>query len=148
MNKKIIFVLILFVAIASLSCVSAWWIFGGGGTDVTVNGVDFSIPDGFEYYELAGNPETETQYALYSDDGKQALAFIHIRVSEGAPDTFGKQYSYKTTINGKECYITIGNPILCIYQSNGKFVQLNVPKSYTYHNQVISYEETLEQIIK
>ena len=48
MNKKIILgLVILCVAIASVSSVSAWWIFGGGN-DVTVNGVNFHLPDGFD----------------------------------------------------------------------------------------------------
>lgn len=154
MNRKIIFVLmVLFVAVASLFSVSAWWIFGDSGTDVTVNGVDFSILEGFKYYELAGNPETESQFALYSDDGKQALAFIHIKVSDNiSPSSeLAKTLSSnnKVTINGKECYIeTYGDSVFCAYYSGDKAVQLNVPYSYTYNNNEISYEDTLAQMIK
>ena len=61
MNKNILFsIIMLFVVIASVSSVSAWWIFGGGN-DVTVNGVDFHLPEGFD----ADNPINAESDATY-----------------------------------------------------------------------------------
>ena len=150
MNRKIIFVLmVLFLAVASLSSVSAWWIFGDGGEDITVDDVDFHMPEGFEYYELPGHKADEADYAIRTDDGQSE--YIHIFTSTGRPYNFGNDYTEKSTINGKECYInthSIGNIVYCTYQSDDKYIQLNVPYSYEYKNNVFSYEETLKQMIK
>lgn len=125
-----------------------------GGQKITVNGVNFHIPEGFTSYALPGtSTETESQFALYSSDGKQAVAFIHIKVSDNiSPSSqLAKTLSAndKVTINGKECYIEMGSDsVLCAYYSGDKAVQLNVPSSYEYNNKVISYEDTLAELIE
>lgn len=159
MNKKIIFGLIVIgVVVASISTVSAWWIFGGG-TDVTVNGVDFHIPDGFESSQLVGsNPKTDADFTLSSDDGKKALAFIHIRVSDNVSPSseFGQYLSYDNnvvTINGKECHVSDfydangAYGIGCAYEVDNKAVQLNVHYTAEYDKD-ISYKDVLGEIIK
>ena len=126
----------------------------GGGQDITVYGVNFHIPEGFKYYELAGNPEKETQFSLASPDGTRKIAYIHIKVSDitSAYSAEKSSGNSKVTINGKECYLSVPHGetgiVFCAYDTNGKTVQLNVPKSYNYNNKVISYEETLSQMIK
>ena len=154
MNKKIFVLLALFFAVISLSCVSA---FGSldNGTDVTVNGANFHIPEGFKSYKLVGsNPETDADFSLYSDDGKEALAFIHIMVSDNiSSDSYLSQKlstNDKVIINGKECYIEPSSDIVSCsyYYSNDKAVQLNVPHSYMYHNKEYYYNDTLAEIIK
>ena len=48
MNKGLIFILLLFgLLIVSISDASAFWPFDGG-SDVTVNGVGFHLPEGFD----------------------------------------------------------------------------------------------------
>ena len=158
----IIVVLILFIGISSIfnsssnfssSSSSSSNIFGGG-QDITVYGVNFHIPEGFKHYELAGNPERETQFSLSSPDGKRNIAYIHIKVSDTSSAYSAEKSTIansKMTINGKDCYVNIPSndgDVFCAYDTNGKTVQLNVPKAYTYNNKVISYEETLAQMIK
>ena len=126
-----------------------------GGQEINVYGVNFHIPDGFTYYSLPGtSTKTESQFALYSSDGKKALAFIHIKVSDTS-SAYSAEKSYtansKMTINGKECYVNTGSSssVFCAYDTNnGKTVQLNVPKSYKYNNKLYSYEDTLAEMIK
>ena len=153
MNKKILVVLgIVFLAVISISSVSAFWPFDSGN-DITVNGVDLHIPEGFESSQLVGSNTKDADYALMSDDGKQALAFIHIRVSDNispsSPLAQDLSMAYEV-INGKECYIeSSSDPVLCAYYySNDKAVQLNVPLSYEYNNKVYTYKDTLNEMIK
>ena len=51
MNKKLIFTcLMILLVFISLSTASAFWPFDNGN-DVTVNGVNFHLPDGFDEVE-------------------------------------------------------------------------------------------------
>ena len=125
-----------------------------GGQEITVNGVNFHIPEGFTYYSLPGSStKTDADFVLRSSDGTQALAYIHIRVSDSvAPSSeFAKRFSShdKVTINGKECYLErSSDSVGCNYYVGEKGVQLSVPYSYEYNNKVISYDETLAKMIE
>ena len=124
-----------------------------GGQEITVDGVNFHIPEGFTAYSLPGtSTKTEAQFSL--SDGKKAVAFIHIKVSDNISSSSALAKTLatnnKVTINGKECYLERGgDSVLCAYYDpNDKAVQLNVPYSYEYNNKVISYEDTLAEMIK
>ena len=126
-----------------------------GGHEITVDGVNFHIPEGFKQYSLPGtSTKTESQFALYSSDGRKAVAYIHIKVSDNiSPSSeLAKTLSTKNkvTINGKECSLRQGgDSVSCAYyDSNNKAVQLQVPYSYEYNGKVIYYEDTLAQMIK
>lgn len=123
------------------------------GQEITLDGVNFHIPEGFTYYSHPDtSKEQESLFALYSDDGKQPLEFIRIKVSDITPYRSAEKLSANTklTINGKECYLYCfgESDVYCAYNSNDKLVQLSVPYSYEYNNEVISYKELLAVIIE
>lgn len=126
-----------------------------GGQEVTVNGVNFHIPEGFESNQLVGsNSKTDADFVLRSDDGKMALAFIHIRVSDNISPSSTLAQDLSVTnevINGKECVVRMNgdDAVFCAYyDSDDKAVQLNVPLSYEYNNKEYSYKDTLAEMIK
>ena len=57
MNRKILFTLaVILLAVTFLSSVNAFWPFDSGN-DVTVNGVNFHLPEGFDVDNPIENPK-------------------------------------------------------------------------------------------
>ena len=107
MNKKIIFsLMILFVVIASVSGVSAWWIFGGGN-DVTVNGVNFHLPEGFDV-ENPVKSESDGNYENTVYKNTETRDTVDIAVNDKFVDdsviinSLIKKGYEKKNINGKD----------------------------------------------
>lgn len=120
MNRKIVLsILILGIAIISISSVSAFWPFDSG-TDTSINGVNFHIPDGYE--EVARNEFTNGEYGDFEKDNW----IIEIAVSEGG--TFRENENiiakFDKTVNGKEgtMYVYKTNHMTFVYEENGYLI--------------------------
>ena len=156
MNKKLIFGLIVIcVAIASISTVSAWWIFGGGN-DVTVNDVSFHLPDGFD---------VENPVKSENDDSSEQSVFentktkdrVDIVVSNKVVDDsqvknllINKGFK-EEKIAGKDGFyqMYLDKTIEFVYIDNDKVVSIVVPYIYDkYGDNFMQYDELLDEIIK
>ena len=137
MNKKIIFTLmILCVAVASVSSVSAWWIFGGG-SDVTINGVDFHIPEGFDDV-TQDTININTAYEAYTQTNPETHDYFSIAVYDNPNDEQNtinnliNMHYKKVDIKGKEVYYTmlvssVNSRYDYVYLDNGKYISMEVP---------------------
>ena len=109
MNKKVLFSLFLFgVVIFSLSTASAFWPFDSG-TDVTVNGVNFHLPDGFDEVEPEDLDSVNYNEAFsYTNNENHEYITIGVMDHDGDADSLyssliSKGYQ-KEVIDGKEGY--------------------------------------------
>ena len=156
MNKKIIFsLIILFVAIASVSGVSAGWIFGGGN-DVTVNGVSFHLPDGFDV-ENPVKSESDGTYENTVYKNTETKDTVDIAVDDKSVDdsvisnSLIKKGFEKKNINGKDGFYKMDLSTNCefVYIDNDKVVSIVVPYVYDkYGDNFMKYDELLSKIIK
>ena len=81
MNRKLLFSLFVFgVVIFSLSSASAFWPFDSG-TDVTVNGVNFHLPDGFDDVEQE-NIDSVNYNEAFSYKNNENYEYIKIAVMD------------------------------------------------------------------
>jgi hypothetical protein len=156
LNKKGIFILIvLFVVVASVSSVSAWWIFGGG-SDVVVNDVSFHLPEGFD----AENPVKSESDATYENTvykNTETKDTVDIAVDDKSVDdsVIGNSLIKKgfepKTIDGKEGFYKfyLSTDIEFVYIDNDKVVSIIVPYIYDEHgDNFMKGEELLAEIIK
>lgn len=156
MNKKIIFALILlFMAVIFLSSVSAIWPFDNGH-DVTVNGVNFHLPDGFD----ADNPvksESDSTYghAIYKDTNTKDTVDIAVSNKELEDSVIKNRLIKKgfeqKTISGKDGLYKfyLDQKIEFVYIDNDKVVSIVVPFAYDkYGDNFKTYDELLADIIK
>ncbi len=154
MNKKLIFSLFVFwVVIFSLSSVNAFWPFDSG-TDVTVNGVNFHLPDGFDEVEPV-KVDTVSHNEAFSYKNNENYQFIKIVVMDYDGDVNSLYSSLsnngyqKEVIDGKEGYGKVfpGGPRYeYCYLENNKYVVLNIP--YVYADEGMQHDELLAEIIK
>ena len=156
MNKKILFALILlFMAVISISAVSAIWPFDSG-SDVTVNGVKFHLPEGFD----ADNPvKTESDrtyaHAVYKNTKTKDTVDIVVSNKE-VEDSIVKNKLIKKgfeqkTIDGKNGYYKfyLNQKIEFVYIDNDKVVSIIVPFiNDKYGDDFKKYDELLAEIIK
>lgn len=156
MDKKIFTLLIICIATISISSVSAWWIFGDSGTDVTVNGVNFHLPDGFDVdnpvksesdntYEQAVYKNTETKDQVDFVVSNKALEDSVIKNS-----LINKGFEQKN-IAGKDGFYKfyLDKTIEFVYIDNDKVVSIVVPFIYDeYGDNFMKYDEFLDEIIK
>ena len=156
MNKKIIFgLIVLFVAIASVSSVSAWWIFGGGN-EVTVNGVNFNLPEGFD----VDNPlksESDSTYENTVYMNTETKDKVDIAVDDKSVEdsvicnSLIKKGFEKKNIAGKDGFykMYLSTEVEFVYIDNDKVVSIIVPFVYDkYGDNFMQYDEPLAQIIK
>ena len=156
MNKKIIFTLmVLFVVIASASSVSAWWIFGDGN-DVSVNGVNFHLPEGFD----VDNPvksESDNTYenTVYknTENGNTIDIAVDDKSAEDSviSNSLIKKGFKQKNINGKDGFykMYLSTDTEFVYIDNDKVVSIVVPFVYDkYGDNFMKYDELLAQIIK
>ena len=156
MNKKITFALILlFVAVISISAVSAIWPFDSG-SDVTVNGVKFHLPEGFD----ADNPvkmESDTTYGhcIYKNTETKDTDDIVVSNKEIEDSVVGNRLIKKgfeqKNIDGKDGFYKfyLNQKIEFVYIDNDKVVSIIVPYIYDqYGDNFMQYEDLLSEIIK
>lgn len=152
MNKKIIFGLIIFfVIVASVSSASAWWIFGGG-SDVTINEVNFHIPEGYEENTNAHEVGSDIEKVEYTNENNERLS---IRVKDtsniqSVKDMDWGKYSYTMvdkSINGKDglASYAFSRQTFYTYIDNGKLVMIDCP---FVSDDGTGYEDFLSDVIK
>lgn len=156
MNRKLLFTLAMILsAVLLISSVSAIWPFDGG-SDVTVNGINFHLPDGFNHVEKEQlNSNSNSYYEAYTYDNENNHEFIKICVVDFDGDETSlynsliKQGFTQKTINGKEGYgrIYSGGPRYGYgYVENDKYVILDIP--FVYADEGLQHDELLAEIIK
>lgn len=156
MNKKYFFALtILFLAVISMSNVSAIWPFDNGH-DVTVNGVKFHLPEGFD----ADNPvktESDTTYGhnIYKDTNTKDSVDIAVSNKELEDSVIKNRLIKKgfeqKSIAGKDGLYKfyLNQKIEFVYIDNDKVVSIVVPFTYDkYGDNFKKYDELLAEIIK
>lgn len=156
MNKKIILVLlILFLTVSSMSTASAWWIFGGGN-DVTVNGLSFHLPEGFDTDNPVSSISKETyENRVYMNTENKDTVEIHVEdkhMEDSDIINYLIQNHYeKQSIDGKEGYYKMDiytKNVEFIYIDNDKLVSITVPYVYDqYGDDFKQYDELLGEII-
>lgn len=156
MNKKIIFALmILCVVVASISTVSAWWIFGGGN-DVTVNGVNFHLPEGFDVDNPIKSDIDDTyENIVYknTETGDTVDIAVDNKVADDSAisnSLIKKGFSQKN-IAGKDGFyrMYLSTNVEFAYIDNDKVVSIVVPFVYDkYGDNFMKYDELLAEIIK
>ena len=157
MNKKLIFgLLIIFMAVMSLSSVSAFWPFDSGN-DVTVNGVNFHLPEGFDVDNPVKSESDNTyEQAVYKNtETKDTVDFV---VSDKSVDDSAigssllKKGFEQKTIDGKEGFYKMdiySKNVEFVYIDNDKVVSIIVPYIYDqYGDNFMQYEDLLSEIIK
>jgi hypothetical protein len=156
MNKRLIFILLLLgLVIVSISGASAFWPFDGG-SDVTVNGVSFHLPDGFD----ADNPvnsESDNTYerAVFKNAENKDTVDIAVDDKSVEDSVIGnslikKGYEQKT-IDGKEGFYKfyLSKNVEFVYIDNDKVISIIVPFVYDqYGDNFMKYDELLGEIIK
>ena len=156
MNKKILFaLLIIFMAVISLSSVSAFWPFDSGN-DVTVNGVTFHLPEGFD----VDNPvksESDTTYENTVYKNTETKDRVDIAVDDKSVEdsvianSLIKKGFEEKTIAGKDGFykMYLDKTIEFVYIDNDKVVSIVVPYIYDqYGDNFKTYDELLDEIIK
>lgn len=154
MNKKLMFSLFVFLAVIfSLSSVNAFWPFDSG-TDVTVNGVSFHLPKGFDEVEQE-HADSVSYNEVFSYKNNENYQFIKIAVMDYDGDANSlyssliKKGYQKEIIDGKEGYgkVFSGGPRYgYCYLDNNKYVVLDIP--YVYADEGMQHDELLAEIIK
>ncbi len=156
MNKKIILgLVILCVAIASVSSVSAWWIFGGGN-DVTVNGVNFHLPDGFDVDNPVKSDIDDTyENMVYknTETGDTVDIAVDNKVADDSAisNSLIKKGFQQKNIAGKDGFykMYLSTDVEFAYIDNDKVVSIIVPFTYDkYGDNFMKYDELLGEIIK
>ena len=154
MKRKLIFTLIILcLAVVSISAVSAFWPFDSG-SDVTVNGVNFHLPDGFD--DVKENYlDSPSNYEAYTYENDDAHEYIQICVMDTDLDKQSiydslcrKGYGYET-VNGKDGVGRISTPgprYGFFYVENNKYVMVDIP--FVYAEEGLQHDELLAQIIK
>lgn len=159
MNKKIL-VLLIFLAIASISTASAFELndlFGTSsdnstGETINVSGIDFKIPNGFEELvnqsvenESDDNPYTDftiTSKTFRNATGDAILISVSSSPTVAANDTFAKDASdggNQTTINGVEGYTFISPGFDCFtFAKDGKLAIISVTDKQLLNDVVVA----------
>ena len=154
MNRKLIFTLILLcLAVVSISGVSAFWPFDSG-SDVTVNGVNFHLPKGFDDVK-ENHFDSPNNYEAYTYENDDAHEYIKICVMDTDLDKQSiydslcrKGYGHET-VNGKDGVGRISTPgprYGFFYVENNKYVMVDIP--FVYAEEGLQHDELLAQIIK
>ena len=146
MNKKIIFaILIVFVF--------GIFFMSGGGNDVTVNGVNFHMLDGFDDIEEEDLGDASSYYEAFAYSNTENIEYIKIAVSDFDGDesllynSLSNQGYKKKTIDGKDGYgKNFGVRYGYCYVDNDKYVMFDVP--LVYGEEGMKYEDILAEIIK
>lgn len=156
MNRKILFTLIIILlAVISISSVSAFWPFDGGN-DVTVNGVNFHLPDGFDVDNPVKSDIDDTyENIVYknTNTGDTVDIAVDNKVADDSAITnslIQKGFEQKN-IAGKEGFykMDLNKNVEFVYITDGKVVSIVVPFVYDkYGDNFKKYDELLGEIIK
>ena len=137
-------VIIIFLVIISMVTSS--------GHDVTVNGVSFHLPAGFDDVEKVDS-DNSLQGEDYIYKNPENHQYIEIGVYDLENDNldmniFSKKGYKQTTIDGKEGYgkLSTGLRYGYTYVDNGKYIIMDVPVVLA--EEGMQYEELLSEIIK
>lgn len=146
--KHLIIGLVAIIIILALSS-----FISGGGHDVTVNGVGFHLPNGFD--EVKENSvDTTLQGESYTYDNNENHEFIKISVYNSERDKSGiysslsqKGFSQET-IDGKDGYgaLSYGLRYNYCYVDGDKYVILDVP--WVYADEGMQHDDVVKEIIK
>lgn len=122
------------------------------GHDVTVNGVSFHLPAGFDDVEKVDS-DNSLQGEDYIYKNPENHQYIEIGVYDLENDNldmniFSKKGYKQTTIDGKEGYgkLSTGLRYGYTYVDNGKYIIMDVPVVLA--EEGMQYEELLSEIIK
>ena len=156
MNKKLFFILLLVgLVVVSMSIVNAFWPFDSG-IDVTVNGVNFHLPEGFD----ADNPVKSESDAAYENtvyQNTETKDTVDIAVDDKSVEDWVignsliKKGFEQKTIDGKEGFYKfyLSKNVKFVYIDNDKVVSIIVPFVYDkYEDNFMKYDEFLAEIIK
>ena len=156
MNKKLIFILLLFVlVVVSISGVSAFWPFDSGN-DVTVNGVSFHLPEGFDV-DNPVNSERDTTYERTVFKNTENKGTVDIAVDDKSVEdsvianSLIKKGFEQKTIDGKEGFYNfyLSKNVEFVYIDNDKVISIIVPYIYDkYGDNFMKADEFLAEIIK
>jgi hypothetical protein len=156
MNKKLMFILLsLVLAVVSLSSVSAFWPFDGG-SDVTVNGVSFHLPDGFDVDDPVKSESDNTyERTVFKNTENKDTVDIAVDDKSVEDSVIGnsliKKGFEKKTIDGKEGFYKfyLSKNVEFVYIDNDKVISIIVPYIYdNYGDNFMKYDELLAEIIK
>lgn len=149
MNKKIIFaILIVFVF--------GIFFMSGGGNDVTVNDINFHIPEGFD--DITQNTiNTDATYESYTYENPETYDFFTITVYDNPNDeqilidNLNNANYEKIDIKGKDVYykLLLGSPDTryhYVYSENGKYISMEIPAFCD--AKALDSEELVNEIIK
>lgn len=152
MNKKLIFLLVLIcIAIFSLSSVNAIWPFGGG-SDIMVNDVKFHIPDGFEEITSGHEITKSKEKVTYQNDKKEKLTITVVNNNAGYKNVKEMNWGadravmVEKTISGKDGLASYRYTPLVFYTyiDNDKLVMIDCPFVF---DDATKYEDFLEKVI-
>ena len=155
MNRKFLFLfMIIFLAIISLSSVSAFLPFDGGN-DVTVNGVNFHLPDGFDVDHPEKSESDKTYgHSIYKNSKNKDCVDIVVSNKEledsVIKNSLIKKGFEQKTIDGKDGFykMNLNSQIEFVYIDNDKVVSIMVPYIYDkYGDNFMQYGELLTKII-
>lgn len=125
----------------------------GGGHDVTVNGVSFHLPAGFDEVK-ENNVDTTLQGEGYTYKNTENYEFIKIGVytpekdKSGIYDSLYQNGYSQLTIDGKDGYgkLYSGLRYAYCYMDGDKYVVLEIP--WVYAEEALQHDELLSEIIK
>lgn len=155
MNKKLVFTLLMLcIAVVSISTASAFWPFDSG-TDITVNGVQLHMLEGFDDVRQ-DTININTNYEAYTYHNPESHDFISIAVYDNpnseanTVNNLIDSYYEKINIKGKDVYykILLNSRYNYVYLENGKYVSIEVPIVYDDGRNVLDSKEMANEIIK
>ena len=151
MNKKLIFSLIIIcIAVVSISSVNAFWPVDSG-SDITVNDVKFHIPDGFEEVTSEHEITKTKEKVVYKNDKEEELSITVLNNNAGYKNV--KEIKWGTdklmiekTISGKEGLASYRAApfVFYTYLDNDKLVMMDCPMVF---DDATKYEDFLEKVI-
>ncbi|WP_296786929.1 hypothetical protein [uncultured Methanobrevibacter sp.] len=156
MNRKLLFTLaIILLAVLFMSSVSAFWPFDSGN-DVTVNGVSFHLPDGFDV-DKPIKSESDATYERTVFQNTENKDTVDIAVDDKSVEdsvignSLIKKGFEQKTIDGKEGFYKfyLSENVEFVYIDNDKVISIIVPYIYDNHgDNFMKADDFLAEIIK
>ena len=123
------------------------------GNDVTINGVGFHLPAGFDESKLVeGDGSLEGECYIYKNNEDRQYIQIGVYNSEkdksAVYDSLSRHGYSPETINGKDGYgkLSYGLRYGYCYIDNDKYVVMDIP--YVYAEQEMQHDDLLSYLIK
>lgn len=156
MNRKLLFTLaIILLAVLFMSSVSAFWPFDSGN-DVTVNGVSFHLPDGFDVDKpIKSESDATYERTVFQNTENKDTVDIAVDDKSAEDSVIGNSLIKKgfeqKTIDGKEGFYNfyLSKNVEFVYIDNDKVISIIVPYIYdNYGDNFMKADEFLAEIIK